>query len=74
MDVTTHAKPFGQEKAVQPMKRKRVALACDICRERKIRCDGSKPLCGPCSKRGVPPTQCTYTVIAGTAKQLSEQE
>ncbi|KAM0277681.1 hypothetical protein ACHAQH_005624 [Verticillium albo-atrum] len=58
----------------QPAKRKRVALACDLCRERKIRCDGAKPLCKPCDKRGESSTRCTYTVVAGTAKQLSEQE
>lgn len=58
----------------RPTKRKRVALACDNCRERKIKCDGSKPICSPCNKRGEPPGQCVYTVIAGAAKQLSEQE
>lgn len=58
----------------RPAKRKRVALACDNCRERKIKCDGSKPICGPCSKRGEPLARCVYTLIAGTAKQLSEQE
>ncbi|GKU22564.1 unnamed protein product [Fusarium langsethiae] len=58
----------------RPTKRKRVALACDTCRERKIKCDGSKPICSPCSKRGEPPARCMYTVIAGTAKHLSEQE
>ncbi|KAI6774730.1 hypothetical protein HG530_001488 [Fusarium avenaceum] len=60
--------------ASRPAKRKRVALACDNCRERKIKCDGSKPICGPCSKRGEPLARCVYTLIAGTAKQLSEQE
>ncbi|KAG7404789.1 Transcriptional activator protein acu-15 [Fusarium oxysporum f. sp. rapae] len=63
-----------EEAVARPAKRKRVALACDTCRERKIKCDGSKPVCNPCSKRGEPATRCVYTVIAGTAKQLSEQE
>ncbi|KAM0230354.1 hypothetical protein ACHAPO_009349 [Fusarium lateritium] len=58
----------------RPTKRKRVALACDNCRERKVKCDGSKPICSPCSKRGEPSTRCMYTVITGTAKHLSEQE
>ncbi|QGI70418.1 hypothetical protein CEK27_002747 [Fusarium fujikuroi] len=68
--------PQAQEEeiVVRPAKRKRVALACDTCRERKIKCDGSKPLCNPCRKRGEPSARCVYTVIAGTAKQLSEQE
>ncbi|KAL9562633.1 hypothetical protein ACKAV7_013197 [Fusarium commune] len=63
-----------EEAVARPAKRKRVALACDTCRERKIKCDGSKPVCNPCSKRGEPAARCVYTVIAGTAKQLSEQE
>ncbi|KAH7472036.1 hypothetical protein FOMA001_g13485 [Fusarium oxysporum f. sp. matthiolae] len=63
-----------EEGASRPAKRKRVALACDTCRERKIKCDGSKPVCNPCRKRGEPPVRCVYTVIAGTAKQLSEKE
>ncbi|KAG8672227.1 hypothetical protein FPOAC2_05599 [Fusarium poae] len=58
----------------RPTKRKRVALACDNCRERKIKCDGSKPICRPCSKRGELPVRCMYTVIGGTAKHLSGQE
>lgn len=58
----------------RPTKRKRVALACDSCRDRKIKCDGSKPICSPCGKRGEPAARCTYNVIAGTAKHLSEQE
>ncbi|KAF5643412.1 transcription activator acu-15 [Fusarium tjaetaba] len=67
--------PQTQEEAgSRPTKRKRVALACDTCRERKIKCDGSKPVCNPCRKRGEPAARCVYTVIAGTAKQLSEQE
>ncbi|KAG9496396.1 hypothetical protein J7337_012984 [Fusarium musae] len=67
--------PQAQEEAgSRPTKRKRVALACDTCRERKIKCDGFKPVCNPCRKRGEPAARCVYTVIAGTAKQLSEQE
>ncbi|KAK4049898.1 hypothetical protein OIO90_005287 [Microbotryomycetes sp. JL221] len=30
-------------------KRRRLALACDKCRARKIRCDTSQPKCGPCT-------------------------
>ncbi|KAL5343980.1 fungal-specific transcription factor domain-containing protein [Aspergillus crustosus] len=32
-------------------KRRRIALACDECRERKRKCDGIKPVCGTCAKR-----------------------
>lgn len=38
-------------------KRRRVALACEGCRQRKTRCDGVQPTCGICQKRKIP---CVY--------------
>ncbi|CAG7967127.1 unnamed protein product [Penicillium nalgiovense] len=38
-------------------KRRRVALACEGCRQRKTRCDGVQPICGICLKRKIP---CVY--------------
>jgi hypothetical protein len=35
----------------RPVKRQKVAAACDQCREKKIKCDGLKPVCRPCQKR-----------------------
>ncbi|GJD00282.1 fungal specific transcription factor domain-containing protein [Colletotrichum higginsianum] len=58
----------------RPAKRKRVALACETCRDRKIRCDGGKPVCRQCARRRDVPINCTYSVISSSAKQLSEQE
>ncbi|WYZ36214.1 hypothetical protein EsH8_XI_000097 [Colletotrichum jinshuiense] len=58
----------------RPVKRKRVALACETCRDRKIRCDGGKPVCRQCARRGDVPANCTYSIITSSAKQLSEQE
>ncbi|KAL4801253.1 fungal-specific transcription factor domain-containing protein [Aspergillus unguis] len=40
--------------------RPKVALACDSCREKKIRCDGTKPICGPCMRRSYRNDQCVY--------------
>lgn len=37
--------------------RVRVALACDSCRQRKTRCDGTKPICGNCAALG---EECYY--------------
>ncbi|KAF7552832.1 hypothetical protein G7Z17_g4033 [Cylindrodendrum hubeiense] len=71
---TEHADAPSPDDDSRPAKRKRVALACHSCRERKVRCDGSKPLCGPCEKRGEDPSNCSYTVLASSAKQVSEQE
>ncbi|KAL1970561.1 hypothetical protein VTN77DRAFT_4205 [Rasamsonia byssochlamydoides] len=41
-----------------PAKRRRVALACDTCRTRKSRCDGSRPKCSLCVGLGF---ECVYT-------------
>ncbi|KAF2182964.1 hypothetical protein K469DRAFT_217710 [Zopfia rhizophila CBS 207.26] len=37
--------------------RKRASVACEVCRVRKVRCDGGKPGCGSCTKLGV---TCSY--------------
>jgi hypothetical protein len=37
--------------------RKRVSIACEVCRVRKTRCDAVKPSCSFCSQLGV---ECTY--------------
>ncbi|KAH0545362.1 hypothetical protein FGG08_000503 [Glutinoglossum americanum] len=44
----------------RPHKRRKVALACDGCRERKTRCDGERPICGSCKRRSRQPGQCIY--------------
>ncbi|KAF6816921.1 fungal specific transcription factor, partial [Colletotrichum sojae] len=58
----------------RPAKRKRVALACETCRDRKVRCDGGKPVCRPCAKRADCSLPCVYSVITSSAKQVSEKE
>ncbi|KAL4801266.1 fungal-specific transcription factor domain-containing protein [Aspergillus unguis] len=55
-------------------KRRRVPLACSACRERKVRCDGARPVCGACARRGVAEEPCEYMVIADTAKFQTERE
>ncbi|GKZ91230.1 hypothetical protein AnigIFM63604_000320 [Aspergillus niger] len=40
--------------------RRKVVLACDSCREKKIRCDGNKPICGACRRRSYRIDQCLY--------------
>lgn len=49
-------------------KRRRVAVACDACRTRKSRCDGSRPRCELCSDLGfeciyTPPTTATNVIV-----------
>ncbi|ORY02156.1 hypothetical protein K493DRAFT_312150 [Basidiobolus meristosporus CBS 931.73] len=38
-------------------KRQRVSKACDNCRRRKVRCDGTQPICSNCKALGI---TCTY--------------
>lgn len=47
----------------------RVANACDICKARKVKCDGSNP-CGYCARRHRP-EQCTYSPQRRRRNQLS---
>ncbi|KAH6961755.1 fungal-specific transcription factor domain-containing protein [Ilyonectria sp. MPI-CAGE-AT-0026] len=35
-----------------PPKRRKIQLACNSCRMRKTRCDGRRPVCSPCERRG----------------------
>ncbi|SCU88495.1 LAMI_0D10308g1_1 [Lachancea mirantina] len=35
-------------------------ISCTPCRTRKIKCDGVKPICGSCSKKGLTPELCIY--------------
>lgn len=44
----------------RPLKRRKVALACETCRTRKSRCDGRKPVCGNCLQRGNRLGSCVY--------------
>ena len=50
----------------KPNKRQKVAIACDVCRAKKVKCDSVRPICGPCSKRqhGAP---CEYTTVTRTS-------
>ncbi|CZR67077.1 uncharacterized protein PAC_16976 [Phialocephala subalpina] len=44
----------------RPFKRPRLKLACQICRDRKIRCDGARPVCDSCSRKKYISSQCVY--------------
>ncbi|KAK2749281.1 hypothetical protein FQN55_003606 [Onygenales sp. PD_40] len=71
MDTSDQIQHSALEKD-RPSKRRKVALACDRCRGRKVRCDGIHPACGPCAKRsdsGVG-VQCTYTVDVERSSKL----
>ncbi|KAL3484417.1 fungal-specific transcription factor domain-containing protein [Aspergillus germanicus] len=52
---------FQPDSATRRPKRRKIAVACDECRARKVRCDGVQPVCGPCAKREEYGVRCYYT-------------
>ncbi|KAF5706155.1 regulatory CAT8 [Fusarium globosum] len=51
-------------------KRRAVAVACDSCRGRKVRCTGEFPTCVACQRRG---DECRYADIANDREMHSNQ-
>ncbi|KAJ6450383.1 Zn(2)-Cys(6) binuclear cluster domain-containing protein [Mycena sanguinolenta] len=48
--------------------------ACINCRRRKIKCDGVKPMCGPCSRYAVAFGDCEYTDSGPSSGQMLEEQ
>lgn len=63
----------GSRESRRSTNRRRAALACNICRERKVRCDGKKPMCTPCQARNYDLTSCVYHVINSSEKARQER-
>ncbi|KAI0632079.1 hypothetical protein C8Q77DRAFT_1265164 [Trametes polyzona] len=49
---------MGTPARSQRQRAKKITVACNFCRSRKLKCDGGKPACGQCYKRSNP---CDYT-------------
>ncbi|KXJ85339.1 fungal-specific transcription factor domain-domain-containing protein, partial [Microdochium bolleyi] len=52
-------------------KRKRVALACNVCRTRKSRCNGARPNCSMCSAAGF---ECIYETSDSSTNIIIQKE
>ncbi|KIW16954.1 hypothetical protein PV08_04145 [Exophiala spinifera] len=66
----SHSRPDSQETTSPPpsYKRRRIALACTSCRNRKSRCNGAKPSCSLCIELGF---ECVYQQpAAGNGKPI----
>lgn len=50
----------AQDDSQPAAKRRKTKLACEVCRDRKVRCDGVKPVCGSCSRRKPGTERCVY--------------
>ncbi|KAJ5295275.1 hypothetical protein N7508_010096 [Penicillium antarcticum] len=53
-------------------RRRKIALACESCRDKKVRCDGAKPICGQCVRRSFTVEQCVYKL--DNARSASNDE
>jgi hypothetical protein len=56
----------------EPARRRKIALACESCRDKKVRCDGTKPICGPCTRRSYTVDKCVYKL--DNARSASNDE
>ncbi|KAF7341875.1 Zn(2)-C6 fungal-type domain-containing protein [Mycena sanguinolenta] len=48
--------------------------ACVNCRRRKVKCDGAKPLCGPCATCPSAFSDCEYTANGRSHSQILEEQ
>lgn len=48
---------------------RRYGFSCSVCRRRKVRCDGARPVCRNCSKSGV---ECMYKPESGDLRLLQQ--
>ncbi|KAH8726755.1 fungal-specific transcription factor domain-containing protein [Phaeosphaeriaceae sp. PMI808] len=63
--------PAGREATARPAKRNRITVACASCRQRKSRCDGSRPKCSTCAHQG---TSCEYSSSEKLTKLSASKE
>ncbi|KAJ7688885.1 hypothetical protein B0H17DRAFT_1202747 [Mycena rosella] len=60
--------------AVSPLSPLQKGKACTNCRRRKIKCDGTKPMCGPCSRYSVAFGDCEYVENGPSSGQMLEEQ
>lgn len=63
-DDKGEAPPWSEMKTKAGKERKRLPLACIVCRRKKIRCSGEKPACKHCLRSRIP---CVYKVTTRKA-------
>ncbi|KAE9392598.1 hypothetical protein BT96DRAFT_830400, partial [Gymnopus androsaceus JB14] len=49
--------PSRSQQSSPRVSRPRTTVACEFCRARKLKCDGVRPFCYNCNRRGL---ACTY--------------
>lgn len=67
--MTTNGRVGHSQSSKSPTgKRRKIAIACEPCRKRKVRCDGKQPTCSPCIT-----SRKTYTCIYESSPQATQQ-
>ncbi|THX83100.1 hypothetical protein D6D08_04675 [Aureobasidium pullulans] len=67
--MTTNGRVGHLQSSKSPTSRRRkIAIACEPCRKRKVRCDGKQPTCSPCIT-----SRKTYTCIYESSPQATQQ-
>ncbi|KAF8158128.1 GTP binding protein [Crassisporium funariophilum] len=68
----------GNSKASAPrvnkQRTKKITVACNFCRSRKLKCDGGRPACGQCLKRSNPCDYMPQNKRRGTIRQRKGEE
>ncbi|KAJ6565890.1 hypothetical protein DFH09DRAFT_1363659 [Mycena vulgaris] len=65
---------MNQSFASNPLSPLPKGKACINCRRRKIKCDGDKPMCGPCSRYSVAFGDCEYSETGASSGQMLEEQ
>ncbi|KAE9395225.1 hypothetical protein BT96DRAFT_997828 [Gymnopus androsaceus JB14] len=65
MSSSQQVNQFSQPQQDSPRVPRRTPMACQFCRGRKLKCDGLRPSCGNCNRRGYP---CSYKPVSADQK------
>ncbi|KAJ2669621.1 hypothetical protein IWW42_004479 [Coemansia sp. RSA 1085] len=57
VEFARNSNEFASSQFESPGKRQRISRACDLCRRKKVKCDGKRPICTHCEAIG---NVCTY--------------
>ncbi|KJZ68072.1 hypothetical protein HIM_12535 [Hirsutella minnesotensis 3608] len=63
-----HAERDPPSAPIMKMKRTMTLVACEGCRRRRVKCDGKRPLCGQCARKG---EDCQYEAGEGETVLLA---
>jgi len=68
------SKVSGSGAKSQRTRSKKITVACNFCRSRKLKCDGGRPACGQCHKRSNPCDYIPHSKRRGAGRARKPQE